>query len=82
MAWTSKKQNCITQSTTKADYVAATINCTQIAWMKEILEGIKEKITQPMPIYCDNSSALNISKNPVMHSKTKNIAIKYLFLIE
>jgi hypothetical protein len=36
----------------------------------------------PIPIYCDNTSAINISKNPVMHSKTKHIPIKYHFLRE
>jgi hypothetical protein len=30
----------------------------------------------------DNTSAINISKNPVMHSKTKHIPIKYHFLWE
>lgn len=35
-----------------------------------------------MVIYCDNTSAINVPKNPVMHSKTKPIAIKYLFLRE
>jgi hypothetical protein len=34
------------------------------------------------PIYCDNTSAINISKNSVMHSKTKHILIKYHFLRE
>ena len=29
---------------------------------------------------CDNTSAINISKNPIMHSKTKHIPIKYHFL--
>lgn len=33
-------------------------------------------------IMCDNSSVMNISKNPIMHSGTKNIAIKYHFLKE
>ena len=33
-------------------------------------------------MFFDNTSAINISKNPVMHSKTKHIAIKYHFLRE
>jgi hypothetical protein len=32
--------------------------------------------------YCNNTSAINISKNLVMHSKTKHIPIKYHFLRE
>ena len=35
-----------------------------------------------MIIYCDNSSANNISKNPVQHSKTKHIEIRYHFIRE
>eukprot|EP00253_Pinus_taeda_P012851 PITA_12851 len=38
--------------------------------------------TPPVSILCDNTSAINISKNPVMHSKTKHIPIKYHFLRE
>ena len=35
-----------------------------------------------MILYCDNTSAINISKNPLMHTKTKHIAIKYHYLRE
>ena len=37
---------------------------------------------EPIPILCDNTSAINISKNVVMHSKTKHIPIKFHFLQE
>ena len=43
---------------------------------------MKEDITEPMIIYCDNVSAINISKNLVMHTKTKHIVIKYHYLRE
>ena len=43
---------------------------------------MKEEIKEPMVIYCDNTSAINISKNYVMHTKVKHIAIKYHFLRE
>ena len=33
-----------------------------------------------MILYCDNTSAINISKNPVMYAKTKHIAIKYHYV--
>ena len=35
-----------------------------------------------MILYCDNTSPINISKNPMMHVKTKYIAIKYHYVIE
>ena len=43
---------------------------------------MKEDITKPMVIFCNNTSAINISKNPLMHTKTKHIAIKYHYLRE
>ena len=43
---------------------------------------MKEEIKEPIVIFYDNTSEINISKNPIMHTKTKNIAIKYQFLRE
>jgi bifunctional DNase/RNase len=50
--------------------------------MKQTLTDIQVEYDEPIPIYCDNTSAISISKNPVMHSKNKNIPIKYHFLRE
>ena len=43
---------------------------------------MKEEITESVILYCDNTSAINISKNPVMHAKIKHIAIKYHYVRE
>jgi hypothetical protein len=50
--------------------------------MKQTLTDIQVEYDEPIPIYCDNTSTISISKNPVMHSKTKHIPIKYHFLRE
>jgi len=50
--------------------------------MKRTLKDIKVEYSQPIPIYCDDTSVISVSKNPVMHSKTKHIPIKYHFLRE
>ena len=31
-------------------------------------------------IYCDNTSAINLSKNPINHSRTKHIDIRHHFI--
>ena len=31
-------------------------------------------------VYCDNTSAINISKNPIQHSRTKHIDIRHHFI--
>ena len=49
--------------------------------MRQTLEDIQVKY-EPIPIFYDSTSVINISKNPVMHSKTKHIPIKFHFLRE
>ena len=55
---------------------------TTVLWMKKTLTDIKVEYDEPIPIYCDNTSATSVSKNLVMHSKSKHIPIKYHFLRE
>jgi hypothetical protein len=50
--------------------------------MKQTLTNIHVEYDHPIPIYCDNTSAINILNNPVMHYKKKHIPIKYHFLWE
>eukprot|EP00253_Pinus_taeda_P016088 PITA_16088 len=54
---------------------------TQKYWLMT-LQDFQITCTPPISILCDNTSAISISKNPVMHSKTKHIPIKYHFLRE
>lgn len=82
VAWRSKKQSCISQSTAEAEYIAAYMNCTQEIWMKHILEGFKLKISELVRIFYDNTSAINISNNLMLHARTKHIELKYHFLRE
>ena len=64
VSWYSKKQNSISLSTAEAEYIAAGSCCTQLMWMKQMLEdyGIFQ---DTLYVYCDNTSVINISKNPV-----------------
>jgi hypothetical protein len=50
--------------------------------MKNTLQDIQVKCDYPNSILCENTSAISISKNPMMHSNTKHILIKYHFLWE
>jgi len=79
VSWHSKKQASVALSTTEAEYVAAGSCCAQIIWMKQQLSdfGINLKT---VPIKCDNTSAINLTKNPVYHSRTKHIEIRHHFI--
>ena len=77
----SKKQKSISLSTAEAVYIVASNCCTQLLWMQKLLHdyGICQ---EHLAIYCDNTSAINISKNPVQHCRTKHIEIQHHFIRE
>ncbi|XP_038715063.1 secreted RxLR effector protein 161-like [Tripterygium wilfordii] len=79
VAWHSKRHNDISLSTTEAEYIAAGSCCTQLLWMKQMLVDYRLE-QESMTIFCDNMSAINISKNPVQHFRTKHIDICHHFI--
>ena len=79
ISWGSKKQNSVALSTAEVEYVAAASCCAQLLWIKQQLSDFGLKIEQ-VPIFCDNTSAINIAKNPVQHKRTKHIDIRHHFL--
>ncbi|KAI3728074.1 hypothetical protein L6452_16702 [Arctium lappa] len=79
ISWSSKKQNCVSISTTEAEYVAAASCCAQVLWMKTQLRDYGMNYNK-IPIYCDSKSAIAISANPVQHTKTKPIDMRYHFI--
>ena len=50
--------------------------------MRQTIEDLLVKYEHPIVMKCDNTSAINMSKIPIMHSKTKHIPIKYHYLRE
>ena len=77
----SKKQNSVSLSTAEAEYIVAGSCCTQLLWMKKLLHdyGIPQ---ETMCVFCDNTNAINLSKNPVQHAKSKHIEICYHFILD
>lgn len=50
--------------------------------MKKTLQDMKVTYDESIPIKCDNTSVISISKNHVLHSIIENIPIKFHFIIE
>jgi hypothetical protein len=66
-------------STAEAEYIAAGHCCAQLLWMRQTLRDYGYKFSK-VPLLCDNVSAIRMADNPVEHSRTKHIAIRYHFL--
>jgi len=66
-------------STAEVEYIAAGSSCSQLVWMKQLLKeyNVEQNV---LTSYCDNLSAINISKNHIQHSRTKHIDIRHNFI--
>ncbi|KAH9735190.1 hypothetical protein KPL71_017659 [Citrus sinensis] len=80
ISWSSKKQPIVTLSTTEAEFVAAASCACQALWLRNILHELQFKQPESTQIFCDNSSTIKLSKNPVLHGKCKHIDVRYHFL--
>nr|GEV75920.1 hypothetical protein [Tanacetum cinerariifolium] len=80
VSWLSKKQPIVTLSTTEAEFLAAAGCSTQAIWLKRVLEKIGYESKGGVTVYCDNNSTIKLSKNPVMHGRSKHIDVRFHFL--
>ncbi|GJS18680.1 hypothetical protein Tco_0413152 [Tanacetum coccineum] len=78
-SWFSKKQTALAISTTEAEYVSAEKACQQALWMKQALIDYDIQLDDIL-IMCDNKGAIDLSKNPVQHSRTKHIEFRHHIL--
>ncbi|WZZ49949.1 hypothetical protein YC2023_050056 [Brassica napus] len=82
VSWASKKQPIGTLSTTEAEYVAAAYGACQAVWLRNVLENGGVDQGKGTLLMCDNSSTIKLSKNLVLHGKSKHIHVRYQFLRE
>nr|GEV54415.1 hypothetical protein [Tanacetum cinerariifolium] len=64
-----------------SEYVSLSACCAQVLWMRTQLMDYGFHFNK-IPIYCDLKFAIAISCNPVQHSRTKHIAVRYHFIKE
>ncbi|MCO5570947.1 hypothetical protein L7F22_024677 [Adiantum nelumboides] len=75
ISWRSCLQDCTSLSTTKAEYVAASDASKEAIWLACLVGDLG--IHQVPPLHCDSQSAIKLANNPVFHSKSKHIEVKY-----
>ncbi|GJY79285.1 retrovirus-related pol polyprotein from transposon TNT 1-94 [Tanacetum coccineum] len=81
ISWLSKKQTALAISTTEVKYVSVGKVCQQALWMKHALIDYDIRLDD-VPIVCYNKGTIDLSKNPVQHSRIKHIKIRHHFLCD
>ncbi|RDX85569.1 hypothetical protein CR513_33223, partial [Mucuna pruriens] len=81
VSWQSKLQKCVTLSTAEAEYVAVTEASKEMLWMKNFLRELGHD-QDDYVVNCDNQSTIHLTKNPMFHSRSKHIDIRYHWIRE
>ena len=84
MSWESSKQDTVTDSTTEAEYIAASSAAKEAVWIKKFISelGIVPSIVDPIDLYCDNNGVIAQAKEPRSHQRSKHILRRYHLIRE
>ena len=80
IAWNVKKQPTVALSSCEAEYMALSRSIQEAMWWSNLRSEFTE--VGPVPIFCDNQSAINIANNGSYNPRTKHISIRYHFVHE
>lgn len=80
VTWSSKKQETVALSSSEAEYAAATSAARQVLWLRKLLVDLHIKQKEATEIFCDNRSAIAMTKNPAFHGRTKHIDVQHHFI--
>lgn len=88
VSWFSKRQEIIALSTTESEYVAATHSAKEAIWLRQLISELFSSRSEifefvdkhPTTVYCDNQSAIALTKDSQFHARTKHIDIRFHFI--
>ena len=82
VCWRSRLQALVTLSTTEAEYVALSDAAREVLPLLALLQFMGVRAPTPVLIHEDNTSALQLTVNPVVQQRTRHIGVKYHFIRE
>ena len=82
LSWCSRRQKTVAKSSTEAEYVALSIATQEAIWLRRLFADIGVVMKSATKLYEDNQGAIDLSKNPKHHNRTKHIDVSYHFTRE
>jgi hypothetical protein len=67
IAWSSRKQATVSQSSTEAEYKAVADATTEVIWIQVLLCKLGISLSQPPSLRCDNIGATYLTVNLIFH---------------
>ncbi|CAL1358011.1 unnamed protein product [Linum trigynum] len=75
ISWRCKKQERVSKSSTEAEYRSMSEVTSELVWLQRLVTELGLSCVLPMRLYADNTSAIRIALNPVLHDRTKHIEV-------
>lgn len=79
IAWKSKKQTAVSRSSAEAELRALVTTTSEIIWLRWLLIDLGVHCDNHTPLFCDNTSVIQIASDPVKHELTKHISVDASF---
>jgi hypothetical protein len=82
VSWLSKKQTCVSRSSTEAELVALDHAAAEAVFLREVIDymGVPQK--EPTPLHEDNSGCVHLAEHEASFRKTKHMHVKYFYVRE
>ena len=81
VSWKSKKQPTVALSSCEAEYMALRLSTQEALYLQRFTDDLKLS-QEPVLLFSDSQSALDLVKNPVNHQRSKHIDIRHHFIRE
>ena len=84
VSWKSSKQDTVADSTTEAEYIAASDAAKEAVWIKKFITelGVVPSISDAVELRCDNNGAIAQAREPRSHQRSKHILRRYHLIRE
>ncbi|EKD00935.1 hypothetical protein A1Q2_04808 [Trichosporon asahii var. asahii CBS 8904] len=82
VSWCSKREPSVSIATGEAEYVAMSQAAREVVWLRSLLLELGFEQVGSTLLYGDNRAALVLAENPVAHTRSKQIDIRFHYLRE
>ena len=79
VSWGTRKQTCVSLSSTEAEFVALSVCCQELLWITRLLGDLGEENHKPTVVWEDNQSCIKMVESDRIDSRSKHIDTKHAF---
>lgn len=80
VSWKSQKQKCVATSSCESEYISLASSMKEAIYLNSLLTEIGLRKFAPLSLHVDNQGAICLAGDPMFHSRSKHIDIRYHFI--